>query len=187
MDRRIVRPKVENILLTLGGTDRANRLSRLLRILDQHDLSFSITVVVGPFSPHRDRLIQTSTRCRHSVRVVESPSSLKSWMVQADLAVSAGGQTLYEMAATGTPTLAVEMFDNQAGLIAGLERYGSLRSAGRPEENGFQDRLQGMLLQLLSNSSLRQEMAEAGQRQVDGQGALRVAQEIVLKALADAS
>ncbi len=48
-------------------------------------------------------------------RLIESPDDygMRDVMLSSDVAISAGGQTLYELARTGTPTVAVSVADNQ--------------------------------------------------------------------------
>ena len=102
-------------------------------------------------------------------------------MSAADLAVSGGGQTLYELAATGVPTVALCLADNQEPNIAALAGV-SLLSAGRLPEaaaDGFH-RIEEGCRQLAADRALRQRLSDAGRSLIDGQGAARVA-EVILR------
>ena len=95
------------------------------------------------------------------------------------MAVTGAGQTLYELACTGCPAVAIEMVPNQTGQLEELIRAGSVRRGGRAGQmDGFRE-LREALLPLLSDRQIRQAMSEAGRRLVDGKGALRVARALL--------
>ena len=96
-------------------------------------------------------------------------------MEQADLVLSAAGQTLYELACVGSPTVAFQVADNQKGQLEAMEKAKVLINAGPVQDPETFPRGQKCLIRLLNDSLERQEMADAGQRLVDGQGAYRVA------------
>lgn len=45
---------------------------------------------------------------------------MKTLMLESDVAISAGGQTLYELASVGLPTIAIQVVDNQSEDISGF-------------------------------------------------------------------
>ena len=101
-------------------------------------------------------------------------------MQEADLAISAAGQTLYELACIGCPTLALRVAANQEGQMRTMEQAGFLRVIGDAEQADVIPCLRESLLSLLDDANARGEMAAAGQQLVDGKGAIRVAKSIVL-------
>jgi UDP-2,4-diacetamido-2,4,6-trideoxy-beta-L-altropyranose hydrolase len=181
---RMVRDVVQNILVTLGGADPHNLMPRILGLLDELLGTFTITAIIGPFF---DNLVevQTIAACtKHLVKLVFSPESVRDLMLEADLAVSAGGQTLYELACVGCPTIAVRMASNQDGQLQVFAVSGFVRVAGRADDSGIVTAIGDTLLSLLSDSKARAAMSGAGQRLIDGQGALRVAQAILAETAA---
>ena len=109
------------------------------------------------------------------VKVVHSPDSICALMVEADIAVSAGGQTLYELARVGCPTVAVRVASNQDGQLQIFAEAGFIRAVGRADDSKVITAMGDALLSMLSDPAARAAMSAAGQRVVDGQGALRVA------------
>jgi spore coat polysaccharide biosynthesis predicted glycosyltransferase SpsG len=95
-------------------------------------------------------------------------------MLEADLAIATGGQTLYELARMGIPTIAVMVSDNQANDIAGWEQAGFLRYAGTPSDIDMEDRLVFSLRQFESYDT-RLECSRLGRSHIDGNGARRIA------------
>jgi len=119
-----------------------------------------------------------STTFPHAVQdTVDSPRTalqMRDAMLEADLAVSAAGQTLYELAATGTPTVAVCVADNQVAQARAFEGAGALRLAGIWGETQTQERLLEHLSGL-SSLDARVAVSTAARSLVDGLGASRVA------------
>ena len=176
---RTVRDTVRTLLVTLGGADPHNLMPGFLGLLDGLPADFTVTAIVGPFFENRAAVEHTARGCLRVVQLVDGPESLRDLMLEADLAVSAGGQTLYELAATGTPTVAVEVANNQAPNLKALAADGVLRVAGCLGQAGLLDRLGETVQTLLDNQDARATMSGAGQRLVDGRGAVRVAEVMV--------
>jgi len=121
------------------------------------------------------------------VDVVDSSrtaAEMRDSMLAADLALSAAGQTLYELAATATPTVAVCVADNQLAQARAFEAAGAAVLAG---EWGSADISQAMVAGLkgLQPAGFRGMMAQAGRALVDGMGSLRVARRAIGTVLAE--
>jgi len=113
--------------------------------------------------------------------VVDRPRTARAMnqaMAAADIAVSAAGQTLYELAATGTPTVAVCVAGNQVGQARAFERAGAVLLAGVWGESGTSERLLSLLDETASDVE-RAAMSRAAQALVDGGGPDRVARECI--------
>lgn len=170
---------VQNILIVLGGADPRNLMPELLARLDELTYDFTVTAVVGPFFENRDEVAALAKRCGRMVWLMDAPDSVRDLMLAADLAISAGGQTLYELAATGTPTVALQVADNQSFNLQALAAEGVIRVAGAVDEMGLFDVVLREVQALMVESGTRAQMAKAGQQLVDGRGANRLAQIIV--------
>ena len=175
------RPTVDTVktaLVTLGGTDGYNLMPRLINLMDELPGNFSITAVVGPFFSNIKAVQNAAETARRRVRLVQAPKSLHELMSEADLAVSAAGQTLYELAYMGCPTVALSVASNQRGQLEALAEAGVVSTAGDAEEDNLLESVGGALLPLLSNAQSRAAMTTAAQAMVDGNGGKRVASEI---------
>ncbi len=176
--RAITQP-VRQILLMLGGADPQRLMPGLLRLLNGLPGEFAVTAVVGPYFEDRDAVRQAAAASQRRVRVLESPTNLRDLMVEADLALSGGGQTLYELACVGCPTVALQVGVDQAGQLQALADAGCVRSVGHAEQGDALARVREATASLLEDAPARAAMATAGQGLVDGQGAARVAGEIL--------
>lgn len=176
---RKIRKMVENILVTLGGGDTNNLMPKLLSSLDSLPCDFRITTIIGPFFDNKDEIKRTAESCRHEIRMVEEPETLRDIMVESDLAVASGGQTQYELAAIGTPTLALELADNQAQSLRALEALGVIHVVGKATDERLMDGLKASVKDLIKNSRDRIKMSAVGQHLVDPRGAIRAAEEML--------
>jgi spore coat polysaccharide biosynthesis predicted glycosyltransferase SpsG len=153
-------------------------MPRLLDLLQGLPGDFDVTVIVGPFFQNRAQINSAVDNSRRRVRLVEFGHSIRDVMLESDIAISAGGQTLYELAATGTPTVAIQVADNQNNNLQGLADRGVLRLGGRVGDSDVTKVIRRELLEMIQSVRVRKELSAAGQRIVDGQGAPRVAEEI---------
>jgi UDP-2,4-diacetamido-2,4,6-trideoxy-beta-L-altropyranose hydrolase len=176
---RVISENVDRILVTLGGADPYNIMPRVINELDTLPEAFSISVIVGPFFENFSQVQVAAQRAQRGITLVKSPDSVRDLMMEADLAVSAGGQTLYELARVGCATVAVRMASNQDGQLAAFEEFGFLRIVGYAEHGGIVEAIGSAVRTLLADSEARAAMSVAGKSLIDGQGALRVAQTIV--------
>jgi spore coat polysaccharide biosynthesis predicted glycosyltransferase SpsG len=154
---------VHCVLITLGGDAPRELFETAIDVMSRVSRETQLDVVVGPFTawsaPDRDR-----------VRIHRGLSSLRPLMLTADLAITAGGMTLYECLASGVPIVALAIADNQRPNIASLNAAGLLLDGGPSLETAVR--------RLIGDAELRATMSRRGRDVVDGGGARRVAAEI---------
>ena len=160
---KAVSGRIKRLLVSLGGApDRALIESVLKAAADALPDAEICAVGLGP-EGRNGRVV------RHG-----RLASLRPLFERCDAAISAGGQTLYEAAFTGTPVVAIELVANQAGNVRGMSAAGAALDAGRPGRD-FASGLVRRLRRLDRERALRARMSAAGRRLVDGLGAPRVA------------
>jgi UDP-2,4-diacetamido-2,4,6-trideoxy-beta-L-altropyranose hydrolase len=96
------------------------------------------------------------------------PGTLLDVVADVDVAVSAAGNTVYELAAAGVPAVVVPIVDNQRRVADGA------RSAGFALVPDAPDGLDAAVGRL-ADPGVRAALQKAGPRTVDGRGAARVA------------
>lgn len=177
---RKVRPAGQSLLVTLGGADKHDLMPKLLGLLADLPGDFTITAIVGPFFKNLAETEEIVKGSQRLVRLIPAPESLRDLMLAADVAISGGGWTLYELAATGTPTITLVLADNQRYNVQSMEKQGVVVSgAVMPEQGVVNERLPKTARWLLDNYDKRCEMSRLAQALVDGKGAQRVAQEVL--------
>ena len=167
--------EVRRLLVFFGGTDHQNATGKTLAALSTPQFeSLAVDVVLGATNPHRAMVAQQVAQRPHTVLHNPRPH-LADLMAQADLAVGAGGTTTWERLCLGLPTLVASIADNQVTACQALQDRGLIEYLGRVEVVDVK-RLRSSIDSLLQNPSHLLEMADRARLQVDGLGAMRVAE-----------
>ncbi|MFC1621642.1 PseG/SpsG family protein [Candidatus Omnitrophota bacterium] len=99
-------------------------------------------------------------------------------MEDADIAISAGGQTLYELARAGTPTIGICMAENQLRNLEGWARRGFLEYCGWYNDRNLLRRIKEAIKRLMKEK-VRKAMRHAGLALMDGKGTQRTVDRII--------
>jgi spore coat polysaccharide biosynthesis predicted glycosyltransferase SpsG len=152
--------RVERVLVTTGGGDPGGVAERLAAaVRDAVPPGTNVALVRGPYAP---------ATAPEGVELVHAPDSLLEQLASADLVVTAGGQTLLEAAAVGTPAIVVPLVANQRAQAEALAERGAARAAAL-------DDVPTAVAAIAADAAARTSLSAAAQRAIDGHGALRVA------------
>lgn len=183
--RRDVPERAGRLLVTFGGSDPTGMTLRTIRAVrriaagDRGELE--VRVIVG--AANRDGsainaeagLANDGPDLAFDVRhaVDDMPAQI-AW---ADLAVTSGGSTVWELARYGCPALVVETVPAEGLLVQGLAAVGLDDRLG-PAATLDEQELAHRIAARIEDRQWRAEMHERGKRLVDGDGARRVALEL---------
>jgi UDP-2,4-diacetamido-2,4,6-trideoxy-beta-L-altropyranose hydrolase len=164
-----IKSAVQNILLTLGGTGKPALAEKIAAIAPISKVKFhavvprlSGSIKPGPYLKLYEKL---------------NAEKMKSLMLKSDLAISAGGQTLYELASCGIPAVAYQAASNQEWNLKVLSKLGTILPGGIQGKAGFFEKI-ARQMNRLSDKRLRLKLSRAGLRLNAGRGALRFAKEL---------
>jgi len=169
--------RVGTAMITMGGIDHYDLTTRLIRLLARIDPTIRIHAVVGPYYENVAS-IEAAAADHGRVTLHRAPPSLQPTMVQSDFAVSAGGFTLYELAAVGVPAVGIALWENQRPNVAALGDRGIVVPLYYHDGAAFDAQLATAIEELMRDPARRRERAQAGQAFIDGQGARRAARAI---------
>jgi UDP-2,4-diacetamido-2,4,6-trideoxy-beta-L-altropyranose hydrolase len=188
--KREIPDKAKKILVTMGGSDPDNITLRVIRALNSlKDPALEVKIVAGPSNPNKEILINAmrhvypveseghSTGAPCPMLCVENASNMPGLMAWADMAVSAGGSTCWELAFMGLPSLIIAVADNQAGIAEWLNKACASINLGRHDKVST-DHIAGVLSSFVQSSDKRRNMSQIGMSLVDGMGATRVVKEM---------
>ncbi len=171
-----VRPVIARVLVTTGGTDLVNLSTKIINAirLDATMNHIVLDVVVGGGNQFKDEITNLSKKypnvCLH-----HNVDKISVLMRRADLAISAGGSTLYELCACGLPTLAVIIADNQQFIVEELAKSGYIKNLGWHGQLDFR-----LLREEINGFRYEERLSAAMKMQglVDGNGAKRVVEAV---------
>jgi len=174
--KRTIAERVRQVLVTVGGGDPDRLTPKLVRWAADAVKDASVDVVIGPMFDKPD---VPSADFKSAAAVHSNPQDIRELMLSTDLALCGGGQTTYELAATGTPTVAVRLADNQTQNLTGLNAAGALVWAGDVHDADLEAKTSRALAALPGDPARRTALSQRGRALVDGQGATRVARAIL--------
>lgn len=174
---RPVPSQAERLLLIFGGGDDRGACVTCLDAL-RHTDRYDITILSGGANPQLP-CIHTwmKENKKHRVRLLLDEPDVAERMSEADMAISAGGTTTFELAMMGLPALIIQIADNQWGNAQAWGRIGAMIDLG-PLESLNTIQLCDQLMMLAQDQSLREQMAIAGREYVDGHGVDRLLREL---------
>lgn len=164
---------VDNLLLLSGGTDALNLLDCILECIPKKEYK-CIDVICGIYYSKYEQLCE-KYRTYENVHIHKAVTDIEKYMQKADLAVSAGGTTLYELCAVGTPVISYAFVDNQLDNVIGFAKDEVIDYAGDARVEDVAANVNRYLAKYKDNQDLRQEKSALMQQLVDGRGALRLA------------
>ena len=172
-----IREDIENVMVTFGGDDMRDMTSKVLKLLVENYPELSKNIVIGNGFQNIREIERISDK---KTNLIYSPDAegMKKTMLESDIAICAGGQTLYELARVGVPAIAVAIVDNQMNNVKGWQEAGFIEYAGWWEDETVLQNI-GKRLELLKGRDLRNRMVHTGRSFVDGLGARRIVQEIM--------
>jgi len=185
--KRDIPQVARKILVTMGGGDPDNVTLKVLQAIDMLEIAdLEIKAVVGAANPHFKQISAFSSRSKHRIAVKEATENMAKLIAWADLAVSAGGSTCWEMAFMGLPAMVIITASNQELVAKGLGMASAVENLGQQGEIDTTN-LSGSILKLIHSKSERMKMSISGRKLVDGYGAIRlrelIAEEIYLRSV----
>jgi spore coat polysaccharide biosynthesis predicted glycosyltransferase SpsG len=160
------------VVVALGGGQHVRRVAqRLVDAIADRCPTVKIVVAAG-FSRARRPALARATW-------LEAPDGLMRALLAADVAVVAGGVTLYEACALGVPAVGLAVVPEQRRAIRAFARLGALIDAGGEtlSRAAIHTAAAGVA-RLVENDRLRTAVSSRARALVDGLGAQRVARRI---------
>jgi len=160
------------ILVTLGGADRADHTALVLSELATLP-GIEIDVVLGPLYPHPDPVGRSEGLTADKIRAHRGLDCLLDLARRADLAVTAGGSTVWGLACMGMPMVVLGTAENQEAVLRGLRAEGAALVLGQVESLASGG-IAAAVRSLLEAPSRLQVLSRAASHLVDGRGVERV-------------
>lgn len=115
--REGVNKDAKRVLVTMGGTDMRNLTPLIIREICSIHPELQFDIVAGEAFDKTEKLGLENVNFHFNVNANE----MKELMLNADFAISAAGQTIYELIATQTPFIAIKIAENQENNIIQMQ------------------------------------------------------------------
>ncbi|MDB9971262.1 acylneuraminate cytidylyltransferase [Alphaproteobacteria bacterium] len=124
--------EVKNLFICFGGTDPSNLTCRVVNALADmwQKYNIEINLICGPGYMFIEELKNINKIHKAlNLKIIEDTNKISKYMVDADIAISASGRTVYELTALHIPTMVIcanvrETTHNFANIENGIENLG---------------------------------------------------------------
>lgn len=180
-DDNIYRNDTKEIVITSGGADKYNIVAKILKklIKDNELNEYKINVVCGRLNTNRQELEILNKR-HSNIKLFIDTKKIAKIMKASDIAISAGGSTLYELCACGVPTICYSFVDNQKRAV---ELFSKEIMIGVGDIRGREDVCINLIHKnikyLIKNSEYRKNISKKMKTIVDKHGCRRIVNKLV--------
>lgn len=162
------------ILVTLGGSDPHNLTIKVIQAIREVDLDgIELIAVVGPLKPNDSNIAKEQFSVPFPLRILSSVVNMSELMAWADVAVSGGGTSCWELAFMGLPAMVMVLAENQETSAKILFEEGVFIELESPKVASIKE-IACCIQQLLVSSEIRHRASQKGFSLVDGEGKTRV-------------
>jgi spore coat polysaccharide biosynthesis predicted glycosyltransferase SpsG/L-amino acid N-acyltransferase YncA len=162
---------IKKVFITFGGSDFLNLAPDTVRLMAEKYPLWKKCVVVSRFYKNKDAILKAGDKNTEIV-FDASDRQMKQLMNNSDVAISASGQTLSELAVMGVPGVAVCVADNQRHNWNAWTKAGFGRA--RPQAEDILKTLEG-----LSSLKVRAGISGRLQKSISPSGVIRIAQDLI--------
>lgn len=151
---------IKNVLITFGGIDYSDGIYKIVNYLEKK-FNFNFYIV----DPVKNRV---------------NAKEMLDLMLKADICISGGGQTTYELARVGVPTIGICFAKNQVLNLIEWHRKNFIEYAGWYNERGLLKKIADSINRFMPYKE-RVKRSKIGRDYVDGYGAKRITDVLINK------
>lgn len=170
---------VSDVLVSAGGADPEHITEKIMSGICPEIPNVQFHFVVGALNPRLDKIMNLIEAHDNAVLHINE-KHMSVLMKNYDIAISAAGTTLYELCATGIPTITYTLADNQLVADEQFAKQGIMLSAGDCRDDDFIERIGRLLKKLSINRRQREDLSRRMQGLVDGLGADRIVDRLLV-------
>ena len=174
-----IKEKIENIMVTFGGDDVRNMTPKILKVLSKHFPTKKKKIIIGKGFNNIKEIENIADKNTELIYYPDT-EKIKQIMLNSDLAISAGGQTLYELARIGVPTIAISVAENQNNNIKSLIKINFLTESITWSDKYLDKKILEQI-EKLKNKAIRKKISKLGRLLVDGKGSIRIVNKLLHK------
>ncbi len=160
---KVIREKVMKILITFGGSDMTNETPSVLKMLHDRYPDLEKHVIIGSGFSNINN-IKDEADDKTFLIIKPDAEGMRHEMIDCDIAISAAGQTIYELARVGITTFAKKVAENQDNIIHNWKAIGFL--------------LDFSLSDKIPDYYSRNAIYNTGRSIIDGQGVHRIVEKL---------
>jgi len=170
--RENISNEVKRVLIMMGGTDIRGLTPLIIDNIYKNMLNMEFDIVTGSedMEKVKSQISKTNNITFHNNL---GATQMMKLMMSSDLAITAAGQTIYELLATQTPFIPIKVIENQENNIKSLLEYNPEQIVLRYDDLDFLSNL-NEALEIYSDVEYRKNYNLKYKGIVDGYGSRRI-------------
>ena len=179
-NNRDARNKVETFFVFFGGVDGSGLTLKVLRALTmlEERPGKIITVVGALYSMERELRTLLHHHPELPVELHVNTSNMPLLMAEADLAITSGGMSIWELACLGIPDIIISTSEREKVHTPLLDQRGTCLYVGHYDEVS-EKQITDSVEKLAGDRQQREAMSKAAMNVVDGSGTQKVVQHMM--------
>lgn len=166
--KKIIKKKIKNVFIFFGGSDVRKFSIKTAKFINKYYQNYKIDVI------STDKINQKNVTCHKFL----NQQKMKTFLTKADIVITSGGQTLYEMACLGVPGIVISetLYDLEDTMA--WARKGSIIYAGKWKNKNIMKKILESI-DKIKKKDIRQNLSANGQNTIDGKGGERLVKKIL--------
>jgi len=162
IDRIQIAKEVETVFVSFGGADVRNLTPSVLKNLSYNFPNMKKNIVIGAGFTNIEEIKLFSDENTNMVFNANA-EEMVSLMSESDIAISSGGQTLYELGYLGIPTISILLVENARDDTEGWAKVGAMDYIGNYKDKNLMIKLTESIRQLKSQEKRKNMHASSEQ------------------------
>jgi len=175
--KKIIPEECKTIFMNQGGSDPFGLTAKIIRALELLDLSQTIYVIMGDAisDKHRQELesMQGALKNRYIFEWGVTHTRMLEIMEKTDLAITAAGNTLYELAIFGIPSIVICHHERHRIVADKFAERSAIITLGVGTQL-HEERIADSVHHLLHHRPARAKLSDAIKKVIDGKGCRRI-------------
>jgi len=164
--------KISTIMITLGINDINNITPKLIEFLNKNLPDLKMKVIIGKYYQHINEIEKIESKNLDLIYFPDT-NEMKNIMLKSDIAITAGGQTSYELISLDVLPIIIAVADNQIESAEYLNKLGIAFYAGWWENRNLLNKILDFI-QYLRNSDIRREMIRKSKEFIKPDGSRKI-------------
>jgi len=170
---------INNVLVAMGGMDDENITSKILDAIAllESNISITVTVVLAAGAPHLQNIKKNLHKYIFPINIFSNVSNMAELMLNADLAIGAGGTTSWERCCLGLPTILIVLSENQNKIGENLANIGAVITLHK--NNKIEEAVSQSINTLIKDNKKYIDMSHIAAEVCDGNGTKRTVKQMM--------
>lgn len=168
-----VNKEIKSLIILQGGSDTYCFTPKILKSILPLKNNLKISIVLGPSFKCTKKLNKIIKESDNKIEIFHNVKNMSNLMQKHDIAITAGGNTLVELAFLGIPSIIIcgEKFELETAKLMTKNGFGLNVGFGGSITSS---KIQSNLENLIKNFVLRKKMNKIGPKLVDGNGSYQI-------------